>query len=76
MRPPAFWMTGRETWQVRGGLRDGLFPSMARAARRMSTTETFLVAMILIFATPYLLWRLGRASIPRVKPLLRGAPAM
>jgi hypothetical protein len=42
----------------------------------MSTTETFLVAMILIFATPYLLWRLGRASIPRVKPLLRGAPAM
>ena len=28
----------------------------------MSTTETFLIAMILIFATPYLLWRLGRTD--------------
>jgi Kef-type K+ transport system membrane component KefB len=29
---------------------------------RVSTTETFLIAMILIFATPYLLWRLGRTD--------------
>jgi Kef-type K+ transport system membrane component KefB len=28
----------------------------------VSTTETFLIAMILIFATPYLLWRLGRTD--------------
>ncbi len=28
----------------------------------MNTTETFLLAMILIFAGPYLLWRLGRTD--------------
>jgi len=28
----------------------------------MDTTETFLIAMILIFAVPYLVWRLGRTD--------------
>ncbi len=28
----------------------------------MSTSEVFLIAMILIFAVPYLLWRLGRTE--------------
>lgn len=28
----------------------------------MSLTETYLLAMILIFALPYLIWRLGRTD--------------
>ena len=28
----------------------------------MNTTEIFLIAMIIIFAAPYLIWRLGRAD--------------
>ena len=28
----------------------------------MNTTEIFLIAMIIIFALPYLVWRLGRTD--------------
>ena len=28
----------------------------------MSTTEIFLIAMLLIFAVPYLIWRLGNTD--------------
>jgi flagellar biogenesis protein FliO len=31
----------------------------------MNTTELFLVAMLVIFALPYLLWRLGRTETGR-----------
>ena len=34
----------------------------------MSLTETYLLAMILIFALPYLIWRLGRTDY--VAPLV------
>ena len=28
----------------------------------MSTTEIFLIAMLIIFTVPYLIWRLGRTE--------------
>lgn len=34
----------------------------------MSTSEVFLVAMLIIFALPYLVWRLGRTEY--VAPLV------
>lgn len=46
-------------------LRCRVDPSWLRsefATERMNVTEIFLIAMILIFALPYLVWRLGRTE--------------
>lgn len=44
----------------------------ARPPEAMNTTEIFLVAMLVIFTVPYLVWRLARTddSAPLVKPTL------
>jgi Kef-type K+ transport system membrane component KefB len=43
-------------------------PAVATIAPTMNTTELFLVAMLIIFTVPYLVWRLGRTEY--VAPLV------
>lgn len=38
------------------------FPSVARARSHMNLTEVYLIAMMLIFGVPYLVWRVGRTD--------------
>ena len=39
-----------------------LSPHQTRQTHALNTTELFLVAMLIVFTLPYLVWRLGRTE--------------
>ena len=56
--PYPAWGRAWNSWQTAGCPDAGLWPPH----RCMSSSEVFLVAMLIIFAAPYLIWRLGRTE--------------
>ena len=49
-------------WRLGAGRECRSMASHESAVKSMNTTEIFLIAMLIIFTVPYLIWRLGRTD--------------